>query len=355
MKSFARTFFCALGYALVAFEAHAAPAAAPTAAGTPVAAPATEAPPATPHASPPFMAVVNGKVISSAEFETAANEAARQKFYHGKPPEGAVDELLREVSGRMIDRILLLEEARRIGLKPDAKAVDDKLAGYEARYASSSRWQQEREKILPPLRQRLEEDDMLAALEARTRKVPAPTEDKVLAFYKKHPEKFTEPEKMRVSMLLLTVDPSSPVSAWDAAETRAGALRMQLTEAGADFAELARQHSEHDSAAQGGDLGYLHRGMLPDGIQEKIDSMKPGELSPVTRVLQGYALFRYEARQEPRHHEFVTVKPRAADLLERELAENAWLNLTERLRKNAKLEVNTQRYPALVKKATSGK
>ena len=319
-------------------------------AGKPAPAAPSAAAPASHLSSPPFVAVVNGKVISSAEFESAASEAARQKFYHGAAPEGAVDKLMREVADRLVNRVLLLEEIARRGVKPDTKAVDEKIAKYEQRYASSPRWQQERENILPSLRERIEQDDALERLEAGVRRVPTPAEDKVRAYYKANPDKFTEPEKMRLSMILLKVDPSATTAAWEAAEKEATALATRIA-AGAEFAELAKVQSAHESADKGGDLGYLHRGMLPEGIQEKIDGMKPGELSPPTRVLQGYAVFRYEALQQPRHHEFATVRQRASDLLARDHADKAWADFLAALRKKAKLVLNTQRYPALAGQA----
>ncbi len=322
--------------------------------GKPAPAAASAGAPASHHSSPPFMAVVNGKVISSAEFEAAASETARQKFYHGTPPEGAVEQLMRDVSDQLIHRVLLLEEVARRGVKPDTKAVEARLKQYEERYATSPRWQQEREAILPSLRERLEQDSALAILEAEVRRVSPPSEDKVRGYYKANPDKFTEPEKMRVSMILLEVDPSSPTAVWDAAEEEAAKLVKRLSE-GADFAELAKAHSADESADKGGDLGYLHRGMLPDGIQEKIDAMKPGELSPPTRVLQGYAVFRYEARQAPKHHDFATVRNRASDLLARDMADQAWTDFLARLRKKAKVEVNVQRYPALAATAAGGR
>lgn len=298
------------------------------------------------QSSPPYVAVVNGQVISSAEYETTANEAARQKFYHGKPPEGAAEQLQRDVADKMINRVLLLEEAARRGLKADKKAVDEKLSRYEQRYSTSARWQQERDKLVSSLRERLEQDNVLAALEDKVRQVPPPSEEKVRAYYKANSDKFTEPEKMRISMILLEVDPSSPTAAWQAAEEEAAGLLKRIR-AGADFAETARKHSKDDSAANGGDLGYLHRGMLPDGIQDKIDAMKPGDLSVPTRILQGYAIFRYDALQPPKHHAFATVRQRASDLLARDQSDQAWTDFLAGLRKKAKIELNTQRYPAL--------
>lgn len=302
--------------------------------------------------TPAILAVVNGTVITAAEFEASASEAARRKFYHGKPPEAEVDRLMREVSDRLINRVLLLEEIKRQGIKADDKRVAEKLADYEKKYSNTPRWQQEREAVVASLLDRLQQDDALDRLEEKTRKLPPPTEEQVRAYYKKHPEKFTEPEKMRLSMILLEVDPSAPTSAWDAAEAQAGSLRLRMVEGGADFAELAKEFSSDPSAKQGGDLGYLHRGMLPEGIQGKVDDMKPGDISAPTRILQGFALFRYDAFQAPKHHDFATVKPRATDLLVREQQEQAWEALIARVRKAAKIEIDTQRYPGLA--ATAG-
>lgn len=317
----------------------------------PAATAAAETRQAAPAATKDYLAVVNGKTISSAEFETNFREAARQKFYHGSPPEAEIEALGREVAYNLIDRILLLAEAKRRGLKPVAADVDAKISNYENRYASSPRWQQERGQILPGLRARLEEDSLLAVLEAEARKVPEPPTDKVMAYYKKNPDKFTEPEKIRISLLLLNVDPSSPEETWQAAATQAGVLRLQLTEGGADFAELARKNSNHESADAGGNLGYLHKGMLPDGIQEKIDSLKVGELSQPTRVLQGVALFRYDDYQPAKHHPFEKVSPRAKDLLMRDLQNQAWEDFRQKLRTQAKLDINTQRYPMMAAQA----
>ena len=66
-------------------------------------------------------------------------------------------------------------------------------------------------------------------------------------------------------MILLKVDPSLPPSALEQAREQAQDIVKQLAN-GADFAELARKHSNDESARDGGDMGYRHRGTLPAGI-----------------------------------------------------------------------------------------
>ena len=55
------------------------------------------------------------------------------------------------------------------------------------------------------------------------RKVPEPTEAQARAYYDAHKDLFVEPEKLRLSVILLKVDPSAPKAAWDKARDEAAA------------------------------------------------------------------------------------------------------------------------------------
>lgn len=318
---------------------------------TPLACAAAEPPRGTPPAAQanakdeaPWFATVDGVAISALEYEQALREAARQKFYHGSPPENQVNELKREVGFGMIDRILLKRTAKARGIGPDKAAVDAQIATYEARYKDSPRWQQERDKILPGLRARLEEDSALENLEKRVRSLPPPPEKEVRAYYAANPDKFTEPEKLKLGIILLTVDPSSTSEIWDLAFKEAGKIHDRL-KAGEDFAKLAALHSGDESAASGGEMDYMHRGMAPSVLQERVDTMKVGEVSEPLRILEGVALFRLIDRVAAVHHPFERVQPRATDLYNRDRENQAWTDYKAGLRKQSKLLINTERYP----------
>ena len=68
--------------------------------------------------------------------------------------------------------------------------------------------------------------------------------------------------------------------------------------AGADFAELAKRHSEDPgSAARGGDLGYFGRRRWIQPFDEAALAMKPGQLSGIVRTPFGYHLIKcYDIR-----------------------------------------------------------
>ena len=302
-------------------------------------------------------ASVNGTSISAAEFEAARANAVRQKFYHREVPEVKLDEFSREVAQTLIDRVLLQAEIRRRGLVPDEAHVRAEIAQYESRYAQSERWQKNRAALLPGLERMLGEREVLERLQATVRE-PGPVSDAELErYYEAHKGLFTEPEQARLSVILLKVDPSAPSAAWGAAEDEAHAIRKRVALApddGAGFAAAARMHSSDASAASGGDLGYLHQGMMPEALYEKLGSMKPGDVSEPLRTLEGVAIFRLTERREARLRPFADVKERASQLWRRDEGERRWAEFLARLRAAATIRIDTERYPALASMAGAG-
>lgn len=297
---------------------------------------------AAPESAAPAAAVfatVAGAVITRAEYEDALTAAARAKFYHGKPPEGEVAKLQRDVADKMVARVLLLRAAARRGLSPDAAEVEQAVQVYEQRYGKSERWQRERAQTLPRLVERLRQDNLLARLEKDVRAAVVADAAAAERYYRSHPEKFTEPERLRVSLILLKVDPAARPELLAAADAQARALVARLRE-GADMAELARLHSNHESAAQGGDMGYLHGGMLPGGADEVLKTMQAGQISDPVRVLEGIAVVRLDERGAARLTPFEAVVARAEQLQLSESRDAAWDAFVAALRRDAPVQID---------------
>jgi len=303
------------------------------------AAPAVASVPAPgPHNENTVYAVVNGQTILISDFANAFNATLRQKFYHGQVPEGEFAKVRDLVTKQLVLRILLLDEAKRRGIVADEKKVAEAVAGYEAQYAASESWKQNRERLLPGLRAQLSTQSVLEQIEKTVRAVPVLPAAEVKKFYTSHPELFTEPEKLHLSVIMLAVDPSSPEAAWVQARDEAQAIYKRLQN-GADFAETARIHSTGKEAEKGGDLGYVHRGMLPDVLEAKIDAFKPGLAAEPIQLLEGVAIFRLEGRQPAQLRAFADVAERAASLAQREVQDAAWSALQARLEAAATIRI----------------
>jgi hypothetical protein len=244
--------------------------------------------------------------------------------------------------------VLFQEEIKRRGIEADNEEVEKKLVAYETRYANSPSWPQTKVTALPALRENLREQSQLMRLEQTVKSLPIPQDDEVNQFYRQRPELFTEPEKLRLHTILLRVDPSSDNSVWDAARDEAAGIVKRLRKGG-NFEEAAQMHSNDKSAAAGGDMGYVHRGMMPEGLHEFIDKLAPGEISDPIVMLEGIAIFRVDERKPAKLREYPEVAGRARELLQRDRQEKAWADFRENLRRSAKIVFHEQ------KPMTSGK
>jgi parvulin-like peptidyl-prolyl isomerase len=306
-----------------------------------------------PHAQPAKAAVfarIGETVISGEQFDAAFAQAARGKFYHGNPKESDIAQLQREVGQKLVDEALLFSEAQRRKIQPDPAAVQKVIDGYDQRYKDSAQWKENRPRVLPNLKAKLERDNVMEQLTTQVKNVPAPTAEQLQKYYDDHKDKFTSPEQVHIRMILLKVDPSAPQAQWAGAKEEGAAISKRLR-AGADFAELAHLHSADDSAKRGGDMGYIHRGMLPEPAEKAIDALKPGETSDAIVLLEGVAVIRLEARKEPVLNSLDRVRERARDLYLRDGGEQAWTALLEQLRRATPVQLDESRFLPLAANA----
>ncbi len=299
-------------------------------------------------------AVVNGVNVAADEFDKVLAVAARQKYYHRQPPEEQLAAFSREVIDGVINRMLILADAERRGMQADTVKVDAALAAYEERYKDSAQWQRTRSEMLPALRARMEEQSRLERLEASVRDAGEPSEAELRGYYESQSALFTEPDKLRLALILLKVDPSSPAVTWATAREEAAAIRARL-EKGADFASLANLHSSDPSAAKGGDMGYLHRGTIPAAVHEELDKLPVGAVSEPLTLLEGIALMKVVERAPAKLVPFESARPRAADLWRRQRSERLWGEYVARLRADATISINGNRFPDYLNAASASK
>jgi peptidyl-prolyl cis-trans isomerase SurA len=104
-----------------------------------------------------------------------------------------------------------------------------------------------------------------------------------------------------VALSDIVIDPKDNGAKFDAkdegqAEQRVRDLKARLNN-GADFATIARQYSEHDSAMRSGDIGFLPRSRfadllpqqmgLPASVGDKLYAMEPGDVTEPLRDAAG--------------------------------------------------------------------
>jgi peptidyl-prolyl cis-trans isomerase SurA len=93
----------------------------------------------------------------------------------------------------------------------------------------------------------------------------------------------------------ILIKPSEILSE-DEARRRLLGLRERLVN-GADFAELARLHSQDGTAAKGGDLGWVYPGDTVPPFERAMDALKPGEIGEPVLSQFGWHLIQVLERR----------------------------------------------------------
>jgi peptidyl-prolyl cis-trans isomerase C len=301
--------------------------------------------PAAARAAAPF-ATVGATVVSGADYQRALAVAMRKKYYHAKPPEAELARFQREVGDEVVNRVLLVAEARRRGVQPDREKIKATVAGYDAQYKGSANWQANREKMLANVVPQLELDSLLERFEQVVKVAPAPDASAARAFYDQHKDLFVEPEQVKLSVIVLKVAPSSPQTLWNSAKTEAQRIHARLL-AGADFAEIARMQSSDASAARGGAMDYTHRGMLPEAVHGVVDKLAVGALAEPVQLLEGWIVMRLDARRPAQQRNYDQVQARATELWQREQTELRWKQLIAELRQATPIRIDESHYAPL--------
>jgi peptidyl-prolyl cis-trans isomerase C len=272
--------------ALAAALAAAAAAAAPGPAAAPAAAPAEEP-----------VARVNGRPIARRDFDLAV-----QLQFRGRAADIGLAELRavkEKVLERLIESELLHQQAATSGPAiPDAD-VDAEVRrlrdafgapdAFDAVLGESGVSETEfRAQVRRSLRiARFVEREVAPRTEVK--------EDEVRLYYEQNPREMTRPERARVRQILVRAPADAP-PARAAARQKIEAILRDLR-AGGDFAALARQHSDGQEAARGGDTGWVTRGAAPPPIENAAFGLPVGEISDIVETRLGYHILKVEERQ----------------------------------------------------------
>lgn len=112
------------------------------------------------------------------------------------------------------------------------------------------------------------------------------------AYYTEHKDEFREGEQVQASHVLIRMDPGA--SSEEAATTQLKADQVaELARGGAEFAELAKLHSDDPGSKDaGGDLGWFGRGRMVAEFEEAVFGAKPGDLVGPVKSQWGYHIIK---------------------------------------------------------------
>ena len=281
--------------------------------------------------------VVNGQTIDDAVIE---QEFSAIKAHYESLGSISCCERDDEFRGYARDNItfraLLTQEAQRTIPEPGAEEVTrafDKLKGEHGGgdqfYASVG---------LSPEQDGLIQRDLSVNLQVESlrdsacQSLPAPTEGECRAYYEGNIEQFSDEDEVRASHIFKSVRETEKREAIFKALCE---VRQRLVD-GADFTELAREHS--DKPEEEIDLGFFKRGELMDEFEIVTFSMKEGEVSPVFSTPHGFHLAKVTERKAGQPKPFESVRADIESELTAQRQDAKLQQLVDKLKKTAKIE-----------------
>jgi peptidyl-prolyl cis-trans isomerase C len=174
------------------------------------------------------------------------------------------------------------------------------------------------------------------------------TEEDARKYYDENLKNFETPEQVRASHILIkpdlidpNVDPNAdPNEAKAVAKAKAEDLLKQIKE-GADFAELAKAHSNCPSAPNGGDLGFFPRGETTPAFENVAFELEIGQISDVVETEYGYHIIKTTDHKDAS----TTTFDQAKDDIIRQLTQKKQSELAEEYIESLKAKANIV-YPA---------
>jgi len=276
------------------------------------------------------VALVNGEPIPVAGFE-------RELALAYEVPEGATapapDQLValkQTVLRELVDRQLLLQDARARGIVVPTEAVRTAVAQLKAEY-QDGRFQE----ALTQGRLTEAEFEQKTADRLTVEKLVdevvyqrvAVTEEELQGYLDAHAAEFQEPEQVHAAQIVVK----------DLEDARK--LRDELHR-GTKFGELARAHSLSADARLGGDLGWFPRGVMPPEFDAVAFSLQPGQISDVVTSEYGFHLFKVLERRPARKKDLAQVRREVERRLLRDKQEQAQASYVRGLREHASLRTN---------------
>jgi parvulin-like peptidyl-prolyl isomerase len=108
---------------------------------------------------------------------------------------------------------------------------------------------------------------------------------------------------------------------------------------GRPFEEVAREYSEDNAAAAGGDIGFIRKGYMPKEFDATAFTIEPGKLSEIVQTIHGYHILEVVEKQPEGVVPYEKVKDFVGKYLSNELAKKKRNELVQALKAKAKIEV----------------
>ena len=248
------------------------------------------------------LATVDNEVILRSDIIQEIAPLLRELSQSNNPDaKGEADKAVREALDKAIENKLLYREALAAGAKIDDKDVDERIERFREQYKSQDEFNKMLEQsgeTLTKFREHTRKQILALSYgnikHKQFEKDAIVSESEIAQYYQDHQAEFSRPERVKARRIFLQVPKDAAARA--KAKAQLQSLKDELAQ-GADFAELAKQHSQGPEAKDGGLMGWVSKGDLVGDLDTALFALAPGEVSGALETEFGVLVLKSEEKQ----------------------------------------------------------
>lgn len=296
---------------------------------------------------------VNGEDVTRGEILEAMNATLQQLAGRGVPPQQLQQmqaQLYNNVQEQLITKKLMdaaIAAANVVVADADVEAELKKI--YENFNLQSNTEGQTLESTLEAQGASIEElsaniKEQLATqkfLEGKTADIADATEADAKEFYDSNPERFTKPEGVSASHILIKFEEADTDETKAEKKAQLVKIRTDIIAETTTFEDAAKTHSGCPSSAQGGSLGTFGKGQMVPEFEVAAFTQEKDEIGDVVETSFGYHIIKVTDRQEEGVVEFEESKEQITTFLSGQKKQEVISAFIKSLRDSATIEMVT--------------
>jgi parvulin-like peptidyl-prolyl isomerase len=295
-----------------------------------------------------IVAVINDEIITLSEFNRGFEPYAKniKAGYKGNNLEDVMAKSKASFLQRLIDQMLIEQEAKKAGMGmasiKDAEVMDiisNMLAKNNTSMEIYLKKLADEGKTLESVKKDIKEQ--LLRMRLLKREVQAKilvTDQEIGEYYDKHRQDYEGKEAVHIKLILLPVPAGMSNAVREAARDRAQQLHTRILN-GEPFEQLAAQYSQGPAAAQGGDIGFVERGVILPDVEKVAFSLPVGQVSGVIETELGFQILTVVDKRGAGLKPFTVVREEIKATIEEEKITKKYDEWIEGIRKKSFIDV----------------
>ncbi len=253
-----------------------------------------------------IVAIVNDDVITLSDYKSAQEllYQSLQAQLQGEKLENQYRLMLKDLLDKMVTELLLSQEAEKKGINVNEQlkmmieniknennigSDQELIQAFAQQGVDINDWKEENRKML--LQQGVVYSEVGSSIVI--------DDSEIVNYYKQHPEQYTEPEEYTLQAVYISSEGKIEEEIQGKKEEIQGKL-----DTGEDFNTVASEYSEGPEKESNGDLGSFKRGELAKSLEQAVEGLKAGELTPWIETPNGWYILKLKDRKESHLKEF---------------------------------------------------